>query len=711
MIPKNIEKEHVIQAIEEIKRSGVPPRKKSRKYYVAYENESFPVKYVISLANKYANGKILDPAEFKGGSETNPFLRALGFTLVDSSKNANSTSSGDKNGENMNNFWLDIFTPTTWKEFRDAGAHTSGFPETRQNTVNKVQPGDVFLCYVTGVSRWVGALEVVGPSDDDSPIWGTGAYPARLEVKPLILRDTEDGVSLAALEGRVSFFQGPSDRPAYKFFLRSSPKLFKHREDGETILELLENGLPRPNRYWVEMTHVKGHPDRETGPYKLGTALWSPQLTSKDQKYYAYENVKQVRPEDIILHLPDTEGFSGVSIAASVADSDFVCPKGTQWEGKPGYLVHLKDYERLKVLLSRDAFLEGPVYDQLSALHENYKGLFFHRTDHQLTQGAYLTEAPVELVGILNNTYYEETGKNLPHVDLKPTETLILQPRYTLDNLLEDTGFEKTLVEKWGRSLERKKQIILQGPPGTGKTYLAERLARLKVSETEGFWEIIQFHPTYAYEDFIQGIHPEIVGGSLSYKIKGGRFFDFCTKAKEHFAAPCVLVIDEINRANLSRVFGELMYLLEYRDREIPLAYKGTLQIPPNVYIIGTMNTADRSIALVDFALRRRFSFISLKPDYEVLRVYLERYKLPAKSLIRVLEAINNQIKDQNYAVGISFFLTPDLKNTLRDVWEGEIEPYLEEFFYDSLDKVAPFRWGRLTAEDAEELNLRDWVR
>ena len=172
-----------------------------------------------------------------------------------------------------------------------------------------------------------------------------------------------------------------------------------------------------------------------------------------------------------------------------------------------------------------------------------------------------------------------------------------------------------------------------------------------------------------------------------------------------------MLVIDEINRANLSRVFGELMYLLEYRDREIPLAYKGTLQIPPNVYIIGTMNTADRSIALVDFALRRRFSFISLKPDYEVLRVYLERYKLPAKSLIRVLEAINNQIKDQNYAVGISFFLTPDLKNTLRDVLEGEIEPYLEEFFYDSLDKVAPFRLERITAEDAEELNLRDWVR
>jgi DNA polymerase III delta prime subunit len=700
MIPKNIEHEHVIQAIGEIDRSGIRYHRESVRYNLVYQGKPYPPKYVVSIANKYANGRELEPSEFNSGPETNDFLKALGFNISDSGVG--------------NNYWLDIFTAATWKEFRDAGAHTSGFPEKRQNIVNKVRPGDILLCYVTGLSRWVGALEVVGPSDDNSPIWGSGAYPARVEVRPLILRDPEDGVPLAALEGRVSFFQGPSDRPAYKFFLRSSPKFFKHREDGDAILELLEEGAMPPKKYWVEKTLVKGRADRINGDFALGKALWSPQKGKTGRNIYSA--MQDVQPGDIILHLTDNMGFSGVSMAASGADPTFVGLQGTDWKGMPGFLIRLRDYTALDPPLNREEFLGDPaVFAQLALILEQHtgKGLFYNR-DHELNQGAYLTEAPVELVGVLNTLYQKKAGRNLPHVDMGPLPQEeaepVLQPRYTLDDLVEDTGFEKNLVDKWIRSLDRKKQIILQGPPGTGKTYVAERLARLKVSETEGFWEIIQFHPTYAYEDFIQGIHPQIVGGSLSYEIKGGRFFEFCTKASEHVGAPCVLVIDEINRANLSRVFGELMYLLEYRDREIPLAYKGALQIPPNVHIIGTMNTADRSIALVDFALRRRFSFISLKPDYDVLKAHLERDQLPAMSLIRVLEAINKQIKDQNYAIGISFFLKLDLKNTLRDVWEGEIEPYLDEFFYDSLDKVAPFRWERLIAEDAGELNLREWV-
>src|SRR6185369_3149621 len=137
-----------------------------------------------------------------------------------------------------------------------------------------------------------------------------------------------------------------------------------------------------------------------------------------------------------------------------------------------------------------------------------------------------------------------------------------------------------------------------------------------------------------------------------------------------------VLIIDELNRANLSRVFGELMYLLEYRGKSVPLANSGALfSIPSNVYIIGTMNTADRSIALVDHALRRRFSFIHLAPDYDVLRSHLEK-----NGLVKALRAVNAAIDDRNYEIGISFFLKDGaaLRSTLKDVWEGEIEPYLE---------------------------------
>ncbi|NOR78132.1 MAG: AAA domain-containing protein [Methanophagales archaeon] len=283
------------------------------------------------------------------------------------------------------------------------------------------------------------------------------------------------------------------------------------------------------------------------------------------------------------------------------------------------------------------------------------------------------------------------------------------QPIYTLDDFTNDTGFEPEVIARWERILNRKKHIVFQGPPGTGKTYVAERLAKMMVSGTSGFVETVQFHPAYAYEDFVPGIRPKPVDGGLTYELEEGRFLEFCRRADEEANdVPCILIIDEINRAHLSRVFGELMYLLEYRDKVIPLAAGGEpFRIPENVYLIGTMNTADRSIALVDHALRRRFSFIRLNPDYNILKNQLEKHGLPVDSLIRVLKEINMAIDDPNYELGISFFMTDseNLKEILPDIWKGEIEPYLEEFFYDNPKKVDPFRWIALA-----ENKLKDWI-
>ena len=284
------------------------------------------------------------------------------------------------------------------------------------------------------------------------------------------------------------------------------------------------------------------------------------------------------------------------------------------------------------------------------------------------------------------------------------------QQEYSLEDFTNETGFSEAEIQQWQRILLRKKHIIFQGPPGTGKTFIAQRLARFLISGTAGLIETVQFHPAYAYEDFVQGIRPEVTDGKLNYTLMPGRFKDFCERsAKEASDAPyCVMVIDEINRANLARVFGELMYLLEYRDQGIPLSAGGKpFKIPENVYIIGTMNTADRSIALVDHALRRRFSFIRLKPDYEVLRAHLESKGYPADDLIGVLKEINKAIDDPNYEIGISFFMREDdqLKEHLPDIWVGEIEPYLEEFFYDQSRKVEPFRWITLV-----ESKLNEWV-
>jgi 5-methylcytosine-specific restriction protein B len=187
-------------------------------------------------------------------------------------------------------------------------------------------------------------------------------------------------------------------------------------------------------------------------------------------------------------------------------------------------------------------------------------------------------------------------------------------PKYTVEDFSAETAIPQETIELWLSRLKRKQQLIFQGPPGTGKTYVAERLARVLTADTYGLVDVVQFHPSYGYEDFMHGIRPVTESGQISFERVPGRFLRFCKAAREaQDASPCVLIIDEINRGNLSRIFGELMYLLEYRDQTIPLAgEEARFGIPPNVYIIGAMNTADRSIALVDHALRRRFSFIHL---------------------------------------------------------------------------------------------------
>jgi len=271
----------------------------------------------------------------------------------------------------------------------------------------------------------------------------------------------------------------------------------------------------------------------------------------------------------------------------------------------------------------------------------------------------------------------------------------VIQPEYSLAQCSAETGFAETELQTWVSGLERKKQAILYGPPGTGKTYLAEHLARHLVGGTDGFVSVIQFHPAYAYEDFVQGIRPEEADdGGLRYPVVPGHFLEFCVQAADR-RGPCVLIIDEINRAELSRVFGELMYLLEYRGKQVRLAAdRRAFAIPENVRIIGTMNTADRSIALVDHALRRRFAFVALYPKYEVLRKFhAERTGLNVEVLIGTLARLNREIGDPNYAVGISFFLTERLEEDLAGIWQMEIVPYLEEYFFDQPERVTPFRW------------------
>jgi 5-methylcytosine-specific restriction protein B len=265
------------------------------------------------------------------------------------------------------------------------------------------------------------------------------------------------------------------------------------------------------------------------------------------------------------------------------------------------------------------------------------------------------------------------------------------------------TGVSESDLEEWVSTIRAERQVIFYGPPGTGKTFLAKHLSRL-ICGQGGEWDLVQFHPAYSYEDFMQGLRPETTEeGALSYHMKSGRFLDFCERAEET-GSPCVLVIDEINRANLSKVFGELMYLLEYREEEIPLAagerdVEEKFSIPENVHIIGTMNTADRSIALVDFALRRRFAFIPLFADDDFLEEVIEHYHARMETgfsttpLVEELQSINETIGEKSHAIGPSYFLRKDLDERIEEVWKYKIVPYLEEYFFSKPEEIDQFRW------------------
>ena len=274
-----------------------------------------------------------------------------------------------------------------------------------------------------------------------------------------------------------------------------------------------------------------------------------------------------------------------------------------------------------------------------------------------------------------------------------------IQPEHTLEKCAQATSFAVEELKAWVEAIHRKGQAVLYGPPGTGKTFVAEELARHLVGGGDGFWEMVQFHPSYAYEDFVQGIRPQRAeGGGLDYPVLPGRFVTFCLDAAQR-TGTCVLIIDEVNRANLSRVFGELMCLLEYRDKQVRLAVNGRrFHIPSNVRLLGTMNTADRSIALVDHALRRRFAFIRLDPMYEVLHKWHNEKGtgFDPTGLVAVLNRLNERINDAHYAIGISFFLVDAPDKALPSIWRMEIEPYLEEYFFDRSGIVDEFRWRRV---------------
>ena len=282
-------------------------------------------------------------------------------------------------------------------------------------------------------------------------------------------------------------------------------------------------------------------------------------------------------------------------------------------------------------------------------------------------------------------------------------------PEQDLTKLVEETYLTLEFLENIQILLEDKKQVIFQGPPGTGKTYVAQALAE-HLASSEDRVTVVQFHPSYAYEDFVRGFRPKQVKDQLVYELKDGPLLLAAERARSEPETKHFLVIDEINRGNLAKVFGELYFLLEYREKSVKLQYmrddESDFDLPENLYIIGTMNTADRSIALVDLALRRRFYFEEFHPDEDPVKGVLRRWleangKSDLMWVADVVERVNKLLEDDRHAaIGPSYFMKPDLDEKMVErIWKHSVLPYIEERRFGGDGDLNEFDLHRLRRE------------
>ena len=284
----------------------------------------------------------------------------------------------------------------------------------------------------------------------------------------------------------------------------------------------------------------------------------------------------------------------------------------------------------------------------------------------------------------------------------KPDE---LKKKYTKEDFLSKVYMTEERYDVLAALLKNRKNVILQGAPGVGKTFTAKKLAYAMMGEEDDSRiEMVQFHQNYTYEDFIMGYRPD---GS-DFKLTDGIFYRFCQRASNYPDKDFFFIIDEINRGNMSKIFGELLMLIEkaYRGTKVTLAYSGMpFSVPENLYIIGMMNTADRSLAMIDYALRRRFSFFEMEPGFnsEGFTNYRNSFADETfNTLIDQIKLLNKEISEdkslgRGFQIGHSYFCGREelgcTDEWMRSVVEFDILPMLNEYWFDEPAKLQ--RWEK----------------
>lgn len=409
---------------------------------------------------------------------------------------------------------------------------------------------------------------------------------------------------------------------------------------------------------------------------KVGDRQTYTSRNEKGNKRRIYKYFESVQPGDQIIGY---ESSPSKQIRALMQITE-----GLHQSEDEGEVIEFEIIEKLEVPVSWNELKTDPSIKDCEVFINNQGSLF------SLTEEEYdIIRATIDQKNISEERKLESSTRKPYDFDEDPDKPFLSRSKF--DEIIS--------------ILQRKKNIILQGPPGVGKTFIARKLAyQIMGYENDSQIEVVQFHQSYSYEDFIQGLRITENGGT---NLRNGIFYEFCQKAHTHKDRDFFIIIDEINRGNLSKIFGELLMLIEADKRNSSFATKltyaedeeDTFFVPPNLHLIGTMNTADRSLSIIDYALRRRFAFISLEPKFEdSFSAFLESQGVSQslrdhiRSSVKKVNEVIKQDLNEGFRIGHSYFCTFN-NNQSEDEWyqetiEYEIKPLLEEIWFDNSDQV-----------------------
>ena len=411
--------------------------------------------------------------------------------------------------------------------------------------------------------------------------------------------------------------------------------------------------------------------------WDLGSDIDYTLYNEKGNKRRVFKHFYEAQPNDIVVAYESTPVLQIVAVGHVVSETD-------------GEVLYIRKDEELLTPIPYSDILNNPILKKSEPVMNRCQGSLFKLTNDEYK----------EVMRLIRKDNPE------PVSDDDDDDTTDVFEYYTDKDFLNDVFIDEHQLQTLKSLLLRKKNLILQGAPGVGKTYAAKRLAWTILGEkNENCIKVIQFHQNYSYEDFVMGYKPNSDGG---FSMVNGVFYEICQQARLHKDQPYFLIIDEINRGNMSKIFGELLQLIEsdYRDVPIQLVYnKQRFSVPKNLYIIGMMNTADRSLAMIDYALRRRFSFYEMKPAFETnaFKRYVEgKHNQQLERLVKALIELNKVIANDDslgtgFCIGHSYLCNLKENDNLESIVEYDIIPMLREYWFDNDDRF-----------NSEAKNLRD---